>query len=100
MARPINGKVHLPNVLFQPIAAEDVATAVEEVAVGAPLNATLEIGGPEVFRFDDLMRNALVVYGDPREVVTDPHAALLRDRTGRTFAHPRRQRPARHGPFR
>ena len=44
------------------------------VATGTPLNGTLEIGGPEVFRFDDLMRHALTTRNDPREVVTDPHA--------------------------
>jgi len=70
----IDGKVHLPHVKFQPIAAADVAAAVERVAVGMPLNATREVGGPEVFRFDDFMRHALAAYKDPREVVTDPRA--------------------------
>jgi uncharacterized protein YbjT (DUF2867 family) len=70
----IEGKVHLPHVMFQPMAAEDVAAVVEQVAVGSPFNATREIGGPEVFRFDELLRHALAAYNDPREVVTDPHA--------------------------
>jgi uncharacterized protein YbjT (DUF2867 family) len=68
------GKVRLPPVMFQPIAADEVAAAVGKVAAGAPLNGTLEIGGPEVFRFDELMRHALATRNDPREVVTDPHA--------------------------
>jgi len=70
----IDGQVHLPHVMFQPIAAEEVSAQVEKVATGSPLNGTFEIGGPEVFRFDDLMRHALTAYNDPREVVTDPHA--------------------------
>jgi uncharacterized protein YbjT (DUF2867 family) len=70
----VDGKVRLPHVRFQPMAADDVAAAVARVAVGAPLNRTVEIGGPEVFDFDDLMRHALSVRKDPREVVTDPHA--------------------------
>jgi len=73
-AATIDGKVHLPPVLFQPIAADEVAAAVGRVSAGAPLSTTLEIGGPEVFRFDELMRHALSERNDPREVVTDPHA--------------------------
>jgi uncharacterized protein YbjT (DUF2867 family) len=73
-AASVDGKVRLPHVLFQPIAADDVAAAVGKVAIGAPLNGTVEIGGPEVFRFDDLVRHALSVHNDPREVVTDPQA--------------------------
>ena len=56
------------------MAADDVAAAVGEVAVGAPLNGTVEIGGPEQFRFDDLIRQGLRAADDPREVVADPHA--------------------------
>ena len=55
----VDGKVHLPHVMFQPIAADEVAAAVAKVAAGAPLNGMVEIGGPEVFRFDELMRHAL-----------------------------------------
>jgi uncharacterized protein YbjT (DUF2867 family) len=43
----VGGKVHLPPVLFQPMAADDVASALAKVAVGPPLNGTIEIGGPE-----------------------------------------------------
>ena len=66
--------VRLPPVLFQPIAADDVANAVAKVAVGSPLNDTIEIGGPEQFRFDDLIRKGLSARNDPREAIADPHA--------------------------
>ncbi|MDF9750433.1 SDR family oxidoreductase [Arthrobacter sp. ES3-54] len=66
--------VRLPPALIQPIAAEDVATAVGRTAVGTPLNATVEIAGPEQFRLDDLIRKGLSFKGDPREVVADPTA--------------------------
>src|ERR1700747_1678300 len=45
----VGDKVHLPHVLWQPMAADDVATAVGRIAVGAPVNGTVEIGGPEQF---------------------------------------------------
>ena len=66
--------VRLPPVLFQPMAADDVARAVGTVAVGAPLNGTVEVAGPQQFRFDDLIRQGLGARNDPREVVVDPHA--------------------------
>jgi uncharacterized protein YbjT (DUF2867 family) len=66
--------VRVPPVLFQPIAADDVATALGRVAVGAPLNGTVEVAGPQQFRFDELIRRGLAAYHDPREVVGDPHA--------------------------
>jgi uncharacterized protein YbjT (DUF2867 family) len=66
--------VRLPPVLFQPMAADDVAKAVGRVAVGAPVNGIVEVGGPEQFRFDELMRHVLAAWQDPREVVTDPNA--------------------------
>jgi uncharacterized protein YbjT (DUF2867 family) len=67
-------KVALPPVLFQPMAAEDVATAVGRVAIGSPVNGIVEVGGPEKFRLDELIRRYLAARKDPREVVTDPHA--------------------------
>ena len=66
--------VRLPPVLFQPMAAEDVAAAVCTVATGSPLNGIVEIGGPEQFRFDELIRKALRAHNDPREVIADPRA--------------------------
>lgn len=77
--------VHLPPVLFQPIAAEDVAKAVGRVAVGTPVNGMVEIGGPEQFRFDDFIREGLKARQDPREVVADPQrryfGAILTERS-------------------
>ena len=70
----IGGKVHLPPVLFQPMAADDVASGVARVAVGPPLNGTVEIGGPEQFHLDDLVRRRLAALEDPREVIADPKA--------------------------
>jgi uncharacterized protein YbjT (DUF2867 family) len=66
--------VHLPPVLFQPMAAEDVATAVCTVAADSPLNGTVEIAGPETFRFDEFIRQRLSKLNDPREVIADPRA--------------------------
>ena len=67
-------KVRLPSVLIQPMAADDVASAVGQVAVGPPVNGTVEVGGPEQFRLDELVRQGLAAWKDPREVVADPHA--------------------------
>ncbi len=68
------GKVHLPPVLFQPMAADDVASGVAGVAVGPPVSGIVEIAGPEQFRVDDLVRRRLASLSDPREVIADPHA--------------------------
>src|SRR5213078_4044126 len=78
-------KVRLPPVLFQPMAADDVASAVGRIAVGPPVNGTVEIAGPEQFRMDELVQRRLAQLGDPREVVADPTAlysgAKINDRT-------------------
>jgi uncharacterized protein YbjT (DUF2867 family) len=65
--------VRLPPVLIQPMAADDVATAVARTAVGAPLNGDVEVAGPEQFRLDELIRRGLSARNDPRTVVADPH---------------------------
>jgi uncharacterized protein YbjT (DUF2867 family) len=70
----VGGKVHLPPVLFQPMAADDVASGVAMVAVGPPVNGVVEIGGPEQFRVDELVRRRLTTLKDPREVIADPNA--------------------------
>ena len=67
-------KVRLPSALIQPMAADDVASAVGRIATGAPVNGTVEVGGPEKFRLDELVRQYLAANKDPREVVTDPKA--------------------------
>src|SRR6202048_1606217 len=54
-----DGKVHLPPVLFQPMAADDVASAVSRIAVGPPANGIVEIAGPEQFRLNELVRGRL-----------------------------------------
>jgi uncharacterized protein YbjT (DUF2867 family) len=66
--------IRLPAVGFQPMAADDVAQIVAKTAVGSPLNGTVEVGGPERFRFDEMIRMGLNAGNDPREVVIDPHA--------------------------
>jgi uncharacterized protein YbjT (DUF2867 family) len=70
----VDNVVRLPPVLFQPIAAEDVASALCRVAIASPRNGTLEIAGPESFRFDDFIRQRLEALNDSREVIADPTA--------------------------
>jgi uncharacterized protein YbjT (DUF2867 family) len=67
-------KVRLSHSLFQPMAAEDVATAVAEAALAPPLNGTVEIAGPEPFYIDELVGKVLAYDKDPRTVVVDPEA--------------------------
>src|SRR3954454_4328443 len=66
--------VRLPPVLFQPIAADDVAANVAEVALASPRNGIVEIAGPERVPFDEIVARYLKAVGDPREVVRDPEA--------------------------
>jgi uncharacterized protein YbjT (DUF2867 family) len=68
------GTVRLPPVLFQPMAADDVAAGVGRVAAAAPLNGIVEIGGPEQFLFDEPIRHVLAAANDARDVVTDADA--------------------------
>ena len=67
-------KVHLPDVLFQPMAADDVASGVEKIVLGPPANGIVEIAGPEEFRVDELVRRRLAALNDTREVVADKNA--------------------------
>jgi len=77
--------IRLPPAFVRPQAADDVASALADVAVGSPLNDTVELAGPEAFRLDELARRVLKTNGDPREVTTDVHArycgAELNDRS-------------------
>jgi uncharacterized protein YbjT (DUF2867 family) len=66
--------VRLPPVLFQPIAADDVAASVAEVALAPPRNGTVEIAGPGRAPFNEIVARYLEAVGDPREVVRDPEA--------------------------
>jgi uncharacterized protein YbjT (DUF2867 family) len=68
------GKVRLAPVLFQPIAAEDVARTLCTVAMGTPVHGIVEVAGPQRYRLDELVRLDLRARSDPREVVTDPQA--------------------------
>jgi uncharacterized protein YbjT (DUF2867 family) len=66
-------QVRLPPALIQPMAADDVASALVRIAASSPVNGTVEIGGPEQFRLDELIRRDLAAGKDPREVISDPH---------------------------
>src|SRR5262245_6929440 len=67
-------KVAISPGLFQPIAADDVAAAVADVAVAAPRNGIVEIAGPDRVPFNDIVARYLKAVGDPREVVRDSEA--------------------------
>lgn len=69
--------VRVPPVLVQPIACDDVASMLCNVSVGAPLNSTIEVAGPEQFRADELARRRLMARHDPREVVSDSRARFF-----------------------
>jgi uncharacterized protein YbjT (DUF2867 family) len=77
--------VRLPHAAFQPIAAQDVATAVTRATIGPPLNGIINIAGPEKSGMDDFIRTRLTASKDPRQVVTDPTAryfgAVIDDRS-------------------
>ena len=81
----VNGEVHAPPALIQPMAADDVATAVGRTAIGEPINGTIEVAGPEQYGLDELISESLTLDGDPRTVVTDPEAryfgAVLQERS-------------------
>jgi uncharacterized protein YbjT (DUF2867 family) len=66
--------VRLPPALMQPIAADDVAKALADVAVGPPVNGTIEIAGPDRLGMEELVRRFLSATKDPRKVVADVHA--------------------------
>src|SRR5262249_2975378 len=69
-----NKTVRLPHVLFQPMAADDVAIEVSQVAISQPINGTVESGEPERSRPAESRRKGLIAWKDPREVVADPNA--------------------------
>ena len=77
--------IHLSPALIQPIASDDVAATLAELTVGAPLNATVEVAGPEACPLDNFARKFLAASGDKREVIADVHAryfgAALNDRS-------------------
>jgi uncharacterized protein YbjT (DUF2867 family) len=66
--------VRVPDALIQPIVSDDVVSVLAEIALGQPANGTLEVGGPERFRFDAFIGRALSAKSDKRKVVADLHA--------------------------
>jgi uncharacterized protein YbjT (DUF2867 family) len=79
------GVVRLAPVLVQPMAADDVARALGQVAAGTPLNSMVEVAGPDRYRLDELVRRFLLARKDQRRVIADARAryfgAELGDRT-------------------
>jgi uncharacterized protein YbjT (DUF2867 family) len=73
----IDGVVRLPHAGIQPMASADVVAAVRRVALGAPTGGVVEIGGPDHWYLDDLVRTGLAFMGDDREVVTDAEATYF-----------------------
>jgi uncharacterized protein YbjT (DUF2867 family) len=70
----VGNTVRVPPVMFQPIAADDVAALVAEAALAAPRNGIVEIAGPERGPFNEIIARYLQAVGDPRPVVSDPDA--------------------------
>jgi uncharacterized protein YbjT (DUF2867 family) len=66
--------VRLSPALVQPIVSDDVADALADIAVGKPVNGTVELAGPERIPLDELVRRYLSANRDPRKVTTDVHA--------------------------
>ncbi|MEP7765443.1 SDR family oxidoreductase [Sanguibacter sp. 25GB23B1] len=81
-------EVRLSPALIQPIAADDVATAVARTTAGEPLNGTIEVAGPVELGLDDLVRSGLAAAGDPRTVVSDPEATYFGQKLGRRMLLP------------
>ncbi|MCP3467374.1 SDR family oxidoreductase [Bradyrhizobium sp. CCGUVB23] len=66
--------VRLSPALFQPVASDDVAAALADITLGAPVNGLVELAGPERFSLDEFGRKYLIAMKDPRKVVADIHA--------------------------
>ena len=85
--------IRLSPALIQPIASDDVVAALADLAVGAPVNGTVEVAGPEQYALDTLARTVLTSKDDGRQVIADVHAryygAELRERTLTPGEHPR-----------
>ena len=88
MPRTEGETVRLPPVKVQPMAADDVASAVGKAAAGSPINGTVEVAGPEVFRLDEFVRTGLVARKDLRNVVTDENAGYFGAPIGQTTLIP------------
>ncbi|MGO4437618.1 SDR family oxidoreductase [Rhizobium sp. RAF56] len=66
--------IRLPCASVRPVAADDVAEVLTELALDTPLNDTVELAGPEKFAFDELARMFIAANEDPRQVITDDRA--------------------------
>jgi uncharacterized protein YbjT (DUF2867 family) len=66
--------VRVPDALIQPIVSDDVVSVLAEIVLGQPVNGTLEVGGPERFRFEAFIDRVLSAKNDKRNVVADLHA--------------------------
>ncbi|MET0814582.1 MAG: SDR family oxidoreductase [Pseudoxanthomonas sp.] len=73
-AAAVGGEIRLSPALVQPIASDDVAEALADIAVAGPLNGTVEVAGPEALPLDELVGRLLKATQDPRKVVPDVHA--------------------------
>ncbi|WP_026621188.1 YbjT (DUF2867 family protein) (plasmid) [Ensifer sp. WSM1721] len=73
-AGTVDDEIRLSPALFQPIASDDVAAALADVAVAPPVNGTVEVAGPEAIPLDEVVRRYLRATKDPRKVVPDVHA--------------------------
>ena len=72
---PTDGQtVHLPPAFIQPILSEDVADALVDITLGAPVNGIIDLAGPDRFRFEEIIRQFLSATHDSRQVVVDSHA--------------------------
>jgi uncharacterized protein YbjT (DUF2867 family) len=85
--------IRLSPALIQPIASDDVAAALADLAAAPPLNGTVEVAGPEPLPIDKLARQFMAAKGDTREVIADVHAryfgAIINDRSLTPGEHPR-----------
>ncbi|AEH89975.1 SDR family oxidoreductase [Mesorhizobium opportunistum] len=70
----VGDTVHMSPAYFQPMAADDVADAMADVALAAPVNGTIEIAGPDRVRMSELVGRFLKATNDPRKIVSDPGA--------------------------
>ena len=84
--------------MMQPIASDDVAAALADVAVAQPQNGTIDIAGPEKIRMDELARRYLSAKGDPRQVIGDSNARYFGTRLDDQSLVPRG--PSRNGKVR
>jgi len=85
--------VHLSPALVQPIASDDVAAALTDITVGAPLNGMIEVSGPDKFRLDELVQRFLIANNDPRKVITDIHARYFGIELNDRSLNPRSDNP-------